>query len=135
MSRLIFAMLLLISLPIFAAQSNPPDQTGPGHEVPVVRAGLGECSVDFHVIDDQRKPIYGAQISVHIRYGFGGFHKMDLQVATNVDGRGRFDGLTERARMPLEFNLEAPQHKSNSVAVDLRDKCKSTQEVVLPSNR
>ena len=52
MSRLIFAMLLLISLPIFAAQSNPPDQTGPGHEVPVVRAGLGECSVDFHVIDE-----------------------------------------------------------------------------------
>src|SRR5437868_13248307 len=110
------------------ASQTQPNSNDPAHQVPVVNAGLGACSVEFHVTDGQLKPIYGAQISVHMRYGFGGFHKMDLQVATNVDGRGRFEGLTERARMPLEFNLEAPQHKSNSVAVDLRDKCKSTQE-------
>ena len=41
--------------------------------------------------------------------------------------------LTERARMPLEFNFEAPQRQPNAVAVDLREKCKSVQEMVLPA--
>ena len=129
MRHVILALLLLVYIHAFPAQ-NPND---PAHQVPVVNAGLGDCAVEFHVTDGQLKPLYGAQISVHMRYGFAGFHKMDLQVSTNVDGRGRFEGLTERARMPLEFNLEAPQRQPNGVAVDLREKCKSVQEVVLPA--
>ncbi|SRR5581483_3794483 len=132
LTSMLLSLLLLACGPANtgAQDTNPND---PSHQVPVVNAGLGACSVEFHVTDGQLKPIYAAQISVHMRYGFGGFHKMDLQVSTNVDGRARFEGLTERARMPLEFNLEAPQRQPNAVAVDLREKCKSVQEVVLPA--
>ena len=142
MRSLLLALSLLVPLKPFDAQAKPvadaaaqtqPSPNDPAHQVPVVNAGLGDCSVEFHVTDAQLKPIYGAQISVHMRYGFGGFHKMDLQVSTNVDGRARFEGLTERARMPLEFNLEAPDRQPNAVAVDLREKCKSVQEVLLPA--
>ncbi|HJS99439.1 MAG TPA: hypothetical protein VJ756_10125 [Terriglobales bacterium] len=107
------------------AQSNPTDK------VPEISGNLGGCSVEIHVIDSAGKPVYGAQISVHIRYGFGGFHRLDLQIGTNTDGFARFIGLTERARMPLSFYADY-HGRETVVPVDLRQNCHQKQNAAIP---
>ena len=128
--------LLVATGAICLAQAGQSKAQGSGeadaaHKVPVINGGVGDCSVEIHVTDSGRKPVYGAEISVRLRYGFGGFHKLDLQASTNVDGRARFEGLSERARMPLEFTV-VYQGRENVVPVDLREKCHQSKEAVLP---
>src|SRR5690348_18433237 len=96
------------------------DQANPSEKVPEISGNLGGCSVEIHVIDSAGKPVYGAQDSVHIRYGFGGFHRLGLQFGTNSDGFTRFVGLTERARMPPSFYADY-LHRETVVPVDLRE--------------
>jgi hypothetical protein len=71
--------------------------------VATVDAGLGPCTADFIINDGSGKPVYNANIRVHISYGFGGFHKFDLQVGTNADGQARFIGLPEHPKQGLFF--------------------------------
>jgi len=116
-------------------QNNSADQRStPSHsasDVPEISGNLGGCSVEIRVIDSAGKPVYGAQVSVHIRYGFGGFHRLDLQIGTNSDGLARFVGLTERARMPLSFY--ADYHRRETVVpVDLRQNCHQKQDAAIP---
>lgn len=106
-------------------------QASPEDKVPEISGNLGGCSVEIRVIDSAGKPVYGAQVSVHIRYGFGGFHRLDLQVGTNSDGRVRFVGLTERARMPLSFYADY-QGRETVVPVDLRSNCHQNQNAAIP---
>lgn len=71
----------------------------------VADGGLGRCSLEVTVLGPDSKPVYGASVKVHIAYGFGGFHKLDLEVGTNADGKAKFTGLPERVRRPpLEFD-------------------------------
>ena len=107
------------------------DQANPSEKVPEISGNLGGCSVEIHVIDSAGKPVYGAQVSVHIRYGFGGFHRLDLQVGTNSDGFTRFVGLTERARMPLSFYADY-HDRETVVPVDLRQNCHQKQDAAIP---
>jgi hypothetical protein len=86
-----FALAFLIGIP---ARAQSPDP----HSIPSVDAGLGTCTADFTITDSDGKPLYDAKISVHIAYGFGGWHKLDLQVGTNVDGKARFTTLPNRMR-------------------------------------
>jgi hypothetical protein len=90
-SVFVLAVAPLIQLPALAQTADP-------HSVPSVDAGLGTCGADFTITDSDGKPVYNAKISVHIAYGFGGFHKLDLQVGTNVDGKARFTTLPNRMR-------------------------------------
>jgi hypothetical protein len=85
---------LLIALPAYSDDSKT---------VATVDAGLGSCTADFTINDDSGKPVYGANIRVHITYGFGGFHKFDLQVGTNAEGQARFIGLPEHSKQGLFF--------------------------------
>ena len=116
-------------------QNNSSDQKNaqpnPSEKVPEISGNLGGCSVEIHVIDSAGKPVYGAQVSVHIRYGFGGFHRLDLQVGTNTDGLARFVGLTERARMPLSFYADY-HGRETVVPVDLRQNCHQKQDAAIP---
>jgi hypothetical protein len=116
-------------------QNNSADQksapSNPSEKVPEISGNLGGCSVEIHVIDSAGKPVYGAQISVHIRYGFGGFHRLDLQIGTNTDGFARFIGLTERARMPLSFYADY-HGRETVVPVDLRQNCHQKQNAAIP---
>lgn len=107
------------------------EQANPSEKVPEISGNLGGCSVEIHVIDSAGKPVYGAQVSVHIRYGFGGFHRLDLQIGTNSDGFARFVGLTERARMPLSFYADY-HGRETVVPVDLRQNCHQKQDAALP---
>src|SRR5919109_183386 len=61
--------------------------------VAVVDGGAGACSVEFTVTDPSGKPVYAAQINVHVAYGFMGLHKRDLTVYTNWEGKAKFAGL------------------------------------------
>ena len=111
---------------------NPENaQSKPAEKVPEISGNLGGCSVEIRVIDSAGKPVYGAQVSVHMRYGFGGFHRLDLQVGTNSEGRARFVGLTERARMPLSFYADY-HGRETVVPVDLRNKCHQKQDAAIP---
>jgi hypothetical protein len=116
-------------------QNNSTDQknaqSNPAEKVPEISGNLGGCSVEVRVIDSSGKPVYGAQVSVHIRYGFGGFHRLDLQIGTNTDGLARFVGLTERARMPLSFYADY-HGRETVVPVDLRQNCHQKQDAAIP---
>ena len=106
-------------------------QSNPSEKVPEISGNLGGCSVEVRAIDSAGKPVYGAQVSVHMRYGFGGFHRLDLQIGTNSDGRARFVGLTERARMPLSFYADY-HGRETVVPVDLRQNCHQKQDATIP---
>lgn len=106
-------------------------QSNSSEKVPEISGNLGGCSVEVRVIDSAGKPVYGAQVSVHMRYGFGGFHRLDLQIGTNSDGRARFVGLTERARMPLSFYADY-HGRETVVPVDLRQTCHQKQDASIP---
>jgi len=90
---------LLILLLVSAALAQTPDP----HSIPAIDAGIGPCTADFTITDSDSKPVYAAKIKVHIAYGFGSFHKLDLEVGTNVDGKARFTGLPNRTKHGLFF--------------------------------
>ena len=73
-------------------------------EVPVIDGGAGPCVLELTVTTVDDKPVYDAKVRVHIAYRFGGFHKLDLEAATNAEGKVKFTGLPARVRRPpLEF--------------------------------
>lgn len=74
-------------------------QQAPGpHEVPVMDGEAGPCSVAFTVTDTNGAPMYDARIRVHIAYGFAGVRRLDLEAATNVDGKAQIKGLPEKVK-------------------------------------
>jgi hypothetical protein len=99
-----------------------------------VDAGLGPCTADFVITDDAGKPIYAANIRVHIAYGFMNLHKFDLQVGTNIDGKARFIGLPEKTKEGLFFQAsegEGNAHREGSAFDDPAQTCKAQYTVVL----
>jgi hypothetical protein len=108
------------------AYASPVD---PG-TVATVDAGLGSCTADFVINDDAGKPVYGANIRVHIAYGFGGFHKFDLQVGTNADGKARFIGLPEHPRQGLYFHATEGERQGDAFD-NPENNCKAQFTVVL----
>jgi len=91
MLKIVLLLALLVPVPSLAQTPDP-------HAIPSVDAGINSCSADFTITDEAGKPVYAAQIKVHIAYGFGSFHKLDLEVITNVDGKARFNGLPNRLK-------------------------------------
>jgi hypothetical protein len=76
--------------------------------VPQVDAGIGPCTADFTVSQGNNRPLYNAEISVRIAYGFMGMKKMDLKVGTSSEGKARFVGLPEKVHNPpLAFIVRA----------------------------
>ena len=119
--RLCGLILLTLTLPLAAQQPDP-------HSIPVVDGALGPCSADFTVNDTNGKPVYAAQIQVRVAYGR--FHKLDLEVGTNIDGKARFTGLPERVKNGLFF--EASEGDRTAEAFDdPATTCKAQFTVVL----
>jgi hypothetical protein len=97
-----------------SAQSNSQTTPAPAptaaQAVPVIDGGAGQCSVEFTITTADGKPAGAATVKVHIAYGFGGFHKLDLQAGTNTDGKVKFTGLPSRVRRSqLEFEASKDQ--------------------------
>jgi len=99
-------------------------------EVPVVKAGLGPCAVDFTVEDGSHKPLYDAKIDVTIRYGFLSLRKTYLEVGTNGDGKARFEGLPSKVKKALEFRVRHGQ-LTKTITHDPADRCQASYTVVL----
>lgn len=123
---LLLALTLMLALQTgTAAQDNAE-----AHQAPIIDGGIGSCSVQFEVTDTSQKPVYAAKVSVRLAYGFMKMHKLDLQAATNIDGKVRFVGLSAKATQPLEFH--ARKNDAEGVAVvDLSKDCKSEHTIVL----
>jgi len=123
----IFATLLISGLLFPAVPARAADNS---KTIATVDAGLGSCTADFIINDDAGKPVYAANIRVHISYGFGGFHKFDLQVGTNADGQARFIGLPEHPKQGLFFR--ATEGDREGTAFDNpAETCKTQFTVVL----
>ena len=100
-------LALILSAPALAQKPDPKS-------VPAIDAGLGPCTADFTISDTDNKPIYLAKIRVHIAYGFLSAHKLDLEVATNVDGKARFTSLPDRVKRGLFFEATEGDRTGNA---------------------
>jgi len=96
-----------------------------------VDGGLGRCSLEITILGPDSKPVYAATVTVHIAYGFGGFHKLDLEVGTNSEGKAKFTGLPSRVRRPpLEFDA-SKDDLSGTLEYDPATQCVAMQKITL----
>ncbi len=118
----------------FAAQSQssktPSSQTQNPSPVPKIDGGVGVCTANFTVRDGENKPIYNAQISVQLRYGFMNMRKTDLQIGTDSNGKANFTGLPNFPKKPLAFHIKSGT-VSKTVTDDPNSNCVATFDVVL----
>lgn len=119
MSRLTHSLLCVVfltAITIAAAQSQQPASPAPpAPEIPSIDGGIGPCSLLLTVLTQEGKPVLGADVKVHIAYGFGGFHKLDLEAYTNADGKLKFTGLPSRVHQP-PLTFEASKGDRSGIA-------------------
>jgi hypothetical protein len=113
------------------AQSNVPPQP-----VPIIDGGLGRCSVELAIMNADGKPVASASVKVHIAYGFGGFHKLDLEAGANIDGKVKFTGLPSSVRRPpLEFRASSREgHLEGKAEYDPAAECHANREIKLAAS-
>ncbi|HXR15127.1 MAG TPA: hypothetical protein VN777_02855 [Terriglobales bacterium] len=105
-------------------------QTPDPHQVPVMDGEAGPCSVAFTVTDAKGAPVYDARIRVHIAYGFAGVRRLDLEAATNVDGKTQFKGLPEKVKGGT-LSFRASQGKREGLAIyDPAKNCSGQQSSI-----
>jgi hypothetical protein len=92
------AMLAVILVVAGNAGTAQGQQMPDPHQVPVMDGEAGPCSISFTVTDEKGAPVYDARVRVHIAYGFGGFRRLDLEAATNVDGKTLIKGLPKKVK-------------------------------------
>jgi hypothetical protein len=119
--------LSLASMPAAAQTNSPKSDQNP---VPVIDGGTGTCSADFTITDAAGAPVYAAKIKVHIAYRFGGFHKLDLELSTDSNGKARFTGLPDRAKHGLFFEA-AEGDRTGEAFDDPANTCKAQFTVAL----
>jgi hypothetical protein len=113
------------------SQAAPTPAPDAAQAVPVIDGGAGPCSVEFTVTTADGKPAEAATVKVHIAYGFGGFHKLDLQAGTNSDGKVKFTGLPSRVRRSLlEFEASKDQ-LVGTTTYDPATECQGEREIKL----
>ena len=101
-------------------------------EAPQISADIGPCWVDFTVTDAAKKPVYLAKIHTVIRYGFMSKRKIDLELSTDSNGKGKFTGLPQTVKKPIEFTVSY-QEQSKTVTHDPGSNCHAAIEVALGS--
>ena len=110
-------------------------QTPDPHQVPVMDGEAGPCSVAFTVTDAKGAPVYDARIKVHIAYGFAGVRKLDLEAATNVDGKTQFKGLPEKVKGGTLIFHASQGKRDGSAVYDPAKSCNGQQSsIVLTEN-
>lgn len=111
-------------------QQSPADAATDAHKIPVIDGSVGSCWIDLTVTADS-KPVYAATVKVHIAYGFGGFHKLDLEASTNVDGKVKFSGLPAKVRrQTLEFEATKDQ-MVGTISYDPASQCNAVHMIAL----
>lgn len=122
----------LLAPAVAQTSPQPNGQAAPAAQpVPTLDGAAGPCSVQFSVTTADGKPAEAAKVKVHIAYGFGGFHKLDLEAGTNSDGQVKFTGLPSRVRRSqLEFEASKDQ-KVGSATLDPAKECEAKREIRL----
>jgi hypothetical protein len=118
---------VVVALPILSqAQSQ---------SVPIIQGGAGPCSLELTVRGADGKPAYAATVKVHIKYGFGGMRRLDLEAGTNSDGMVRFAGLPDRVqRPPLEFRASKDEF-SGVATYDPSAECQGRHDIRLEKSK
>ena len=110
-------------------------QTPDPHQVPVMDGEAGPCSIAFTVTDVKGAPVYDARIRVHIAYGFAGVRRLDLEAATNVDGKTQFKGLPEKVKGGTLIFRASQGKRDGSAVYDPAKNCGGQQSsIVLTEN-
>src|ERR1022692_206590 len=123
--------MLRILCSILVAAPLLSQAPAPNEKVPIIDGGAGSCSVELTVRGADGKPVYAATVKVHVKYGFGGMRRLDLEAGTNSDGKVKFAGLPARVqRPPLEFH--ASKDELEGVAsFDPSSECQAKREIAL----
>ncbi len=123
---------IAIILPFFAVCgiAIAATQQGARQDVPHINGDVGTCHALFTVRDGSQKPIYNAKIDVTIHYGFMNLRKIDLEIATNSDGKARVDGLPNFPKKPLEFVVHSGT-VSDTITDDPSATCDAKFDVTL----
>jgi hypothetical protein len=128
MNRMLRALCsILIAAPLLSRAQVP----APIEKVPVIDGGAGSCSVELTVRGADGKPVYAATVKVHVKYGFGGMRRLDLEAGTNSDGKVKFAGLPARVqRPPLEFH-GSKDELEGLASFDPSTECQAKREIAL----
>jgi len=127
----VLAVLLLAAfILIFGSSSSSQSQAQASSDVAVMKGEAGPCTADFVVSDSVGKGVYGAKIRIQVKYGFGGFHRLDGIVGTNFEGKARFEGLPERIKGTAEFDITKGS-QAKTVPYDPQVDCHARHEVTL----
>jgi hypothetical protein len=122
---------ILVAVPLLSRAQA----TAPNEKVPVIQGGAGPCSLELTVLGADRGPVYAATVKVHIKYGFGGMRKLDLEAGTNSDGKVKFAGLPARVqRPPLEFQASKDEFMGVA-AFDPATECQAKREIALEKSK
>ncbi len=118
---------MFVAVPLLSRGQAPAS----GEKVPVINGGAGSCSVELTVRDADGKAVYAATVKVHIKYGFGGIRRLDLEAGTNPDGKVKFAGLPVRVqRPPLEFHASKDELEGLA-SFDPSTECQAKREIAL----
>jgi hypothetical protein len=115
MNKTLGALCLVLIAAIVSAQTQSSqnasgEKPSAASQVPVIDGAVGPCSLELTILGADAKPVYNATVKVHITYGFGGFHHLDLQAGTNSDGKVKFTGIPIKVHNPpLEFDAAKDQ--------------------------
>lgn len=121
------ALVVLTGGPMPVRAQQTPDP----HQVPVMDGEAGPCSIAFTVTDAKGAPVYDARIRVHMAYGFAGVRRLDLEAATNVDGKTQFKGLPEKVKGGT-LTFRATQGKREGLATyDPAKNCSGQQSSIV----
>jgi hypothetical protein len=127
-SQGVLAVLIAAFILIFGRNSSSQSPTS--SDVAVVKGDAGPCTADFVVSDSLGKGMYGAKIRLQVKYGFGGFHRLDGIVGTNFEGKARFEGLPERIKGTAGFDITKGS-QAKTVPYDPQVDCHPRHEVTL----
>jgi hypothetical protein len=114
-----FALMIGITGSSMTASAQTPDP----HQVPVMDGEAGPCSVSFTVTDENGAPVYDARIRVKMRYGFAGVKHLDLEAATNVDGKTLIKGLPKKVKDGILYFHGVQGKREGSATYDPGKNC------------
>jgi hypothetical protein len=130
---LFFGEVLVAAGSLMSASQN--QQVPNPHEVPVMDGQAGPCSVAFTVTDINGAPVYDARIRVHIEYGFAGVRRLDLEAATNIDGKTQFKGLPKKVKGELLYFNASKGKAEGSATYDPQRSCGGENDSIVLSEK
>jgi hypothetical protein len=138
MNRLVRVLCsVLVAVPLFSearvsqAQVSEAQAPATNEKVPTIQGNAGPCALELSVVGTDRKAVYAASVKVHIKYGFGGMRRLDLEAGTNSEGKVKFAGLPVRVqRPPLEFQASKDE-LTGVAAFDPATECQAKREIAL----